>query len=38
VPLPFAFGGTPKGNAAASADLWPRIVKFLHQHLFRRST
>ena len=33
VPLSLAFGGTPKGNAAASADLWPRIVAFLHKHL-----
>jgi dienelactone hydrolase len=32
-PMPFAFGGTPRGNAAASADVWPRIVSFLHQHL-----
>lgn len=33
VPMALAFGGTPSGNAAASADLWPRIVSFLHQHL-----
>jgi dienelactone hydrolase len=33
VPMLFAFGGTPRGNAAASADVWPRIVSFLHQHL-----
>jgi dienelactone hydrolase len=33
VPLSLAFGGTARGNAAASADLWPRIVEFLHQHL-----
>ena len=33
VPMALAFGGTPEGNAAASADLWPRIVAFLHQHL-----
>jgi dienelactone hydrolase len=33
VPLSLAFGGTARANAAASADLWPRIVEFLHQHL-----
>jgi dienelactone hydrolase len=33
VPMVFAFGGTPRGNAAASADLWPRIVAFLRTHL-----
>jgi hypothetical protein len=33
VPISLAYGGTARGNAAASADLWPRIVKFLHQHL-----
>jgi dienelactone hydrolase len=33
VPMPLAFGGNPPDNAAASADLWPRIVTFLHQHL-----
>ena len=33
VPISLMFGGTPSGNAAASADLWPRIVAFLHQHL-----
>ena len=33
VPLSLAFGGTPRGNAAASADLWPRIVRFLHRQL-----
>jgi dienelactone hydrolase len=33
VPMALSFGGTPSGNAAASADLWPRIVSFLHQHL-----
>ena len=33
VPMVFAFGGTPSGNAAASADLWPRIVSFFQQHL-----
>jgi hypothetical protein len=27
------YGGTPRDNAAASADLWPRIVTFLHAHL-----
>jgi dienelactone hydrolase len=33
VPLSLSFGGTPRGNAAASADLWPRIVTFLQRHL-----
>jgi dienelactone hydrolase len=33
VPIPFDFGGTARANAAASADLWPRIVTFLHRHL-----
>jgi dienelactone hydrolase len=33
VGLSLAFGGTARGNAAASADLWPRIVTFLHRHL-----
>lgn len=33
VPLTLAFGGTPQGNAVASADLWPRIVQFLNQQL-----
>ena len=33
VPFPLAFGGLAKANAAASADLWPRIVSFLHRHL-----
>jgi dienelactone hydrolase len=33
VPMSLAFGGTPRGNAAASADLWPRIVTFLREHL-----
>jgi dienelactone hydrolase len=35
VPMLFAFGGTPRGNAAAAADLWPRIVTFLREHLTR---
>jgi len=35
VPMLFAFGGTPRGNAAAAADLWPRIVTFLRKHLTR---
>jgi hypothetical protein len=26
-------GGTPAGNAAASADSWPRINAFLAEHL-----
>jgi dienelactone hydrolase len=33
VPMALDYGGNPRDNAAASADLWPRIVKFLHQHL-----
>jgi dienelactone hydrolase len=33
VPMSLAFGGSARGNAAASADLWPRIVTFLHRHL-----
>lgn len=36
VPMLFAFGGTPRGNAAASADLWPRIIEFLREHLTMR--
>jgi dienelactone hydrolase len=35
VPMSFAFGGTPRGNAAAAADVWPRIVTFLREHLTR---
>ena len=38
VPMQFAFGGTPRDNAAAAADLWPRIVTFLRQHLAASST
>jgi dienelactone hydrolase len=38
VPMALAFGGTPRGNAAASADLWPRIVSFLRQHLAGNAT
>jgi dienelactone hydrolase len=33
VPMALAFGGSPRDNAAASADLWPRIVAFLREHL-----
>jgi hypothetical protein len=33
VPMRFAFGGTPRGNAAASSDLWPHVVDFLRRHL-----
>jgi dienelactone hydrolase len=33
VPVSLAFGGSARGNAAASADLWPRIVTFLHRSL-----
>jgi dienelactone hydrolase len=36
IPMSFAFGGSPRGNAAASADLWPRIVEFLLEHLASR--
>jgi dienelactone hydrolase len=38
VPMLFAFGGTSRGNAAASADLWPRIVAFLREHLAAAAT
>jgi len=33
VPMALAFGGNARDNAAASSDLWPRIVTFLHRHL-----
>jgi hypothetical protein len=33
VPIALEFGGSARANAAASADLWPRIVTFLHRHL-----
>ncbi|HET9386585.1 MAG TPA: acyl-CoA thioester hydrolase/BAAT C-terminal domain-containing protein [Gemmatimonadales bacterium] len=33
VPMALEYGGNARGNAAAAADLWPRIVMFLHQHL-----
>jgi dienelactone hydrolase len=33
VPLALEMGGTPRANAAASADAWPRILAFLRQHL-----
>jgi hypothetical protein len=33
VPVALAFGGNPRDNAVASADMWPRIVTFLIQHL-----
>ena len=33
VPMALEYGGNARNNAAASADLWPRIVTFLHQHL-----
>jgi dienelactone hydrolase len=32
-PMALEYGGTARANAAASADLWPRIVTFLHRHL-----
>jgi dienelactone hydrolase len=37
VPVALEFGGSARGNATASADLWPRIVTFLHQHLAVRT-
>jgi dienelactone hydrolase len=33
VPLALEMGGTPRANAEASADAWPRIVAFFRQHL-----
>jgi dienelactone hydrolase len=36
VPMALEYGGSARNNAAASADLWPRIVTFLHQHLAAR--
>jgi hypothetical protein len=30
---PFAFGGTPAGDAAAAAKAWPAIVAFLNATL-----
>jgi len=33
VPMALEYGGDARNNARASADLWPRIVTFLHQHL-----
>jgi dienelactone hydrolase len=33
VPMALEFGGSAQANAAASADLWPRVVTFLHRHL-----
>jgi dienelactone hydrolase len=32
-PMALEYGGSPRANAAASADLWPHIVTFLHRHL-----
>jgi hypothetical protein len=29
--MPLEMGGTPEANAAASADLWPRIFRFLER-------
>lgn len=37
VPVTLAFGGNARDNAAASADVWPRIVKFLHRNLGERA-
>ena len=31
----FAYGGTPAGNAFASADSWSKVVAFLRKHLER---
>ena len=33
VPIALEMGGTPRANAEASADAWPRIVAFLRRHL-----
>ena len=33
VPMALEYGGNARSNAAASADFWPRVVRFLHQHL-----
>jgi dienelactone hydrolase len=33
VPMALEYGGNARNNAAASADLWPCIVTFLHRHL-----
>jgi dienelactone hydrolase len=33
VPLALEMGGSPRANAEASADAWPRIVAFFRQHL-----
>jgi dienelactone hydrolase len=33
VPMALAFGGTADANAQASADMWPRVVSFLHTYL-----
>jgi len=33
VPFVLEMGGTPEANAAASADLWPRVFRFLQQAL-----
>ena len=35
VPFVLEMGGTPEANAAASADLWPRIFRFLEEALAR---
>lgn len=32
----YALGGTPRGNAEASADSWPRVLKFLEEARGRR--
>jgi dienelactone hydrolase len=32
-PMALEYGGSARANAAASADLWPHIVTFLHRHL-----
>lgn len=35
VPMALEYGGNARDNGAASADVWPRIVTFLQQHLAR---
>ena len=33
VPMALEYGGNARSNAAASADIWPRIVAFVNEHL-----
>lgn len=35
VPMKLEYGGNARNNAAASTDIWRRIVTFVHQHLAR---